>query len=286
MAENSKIAWTDHTVNLWHGCYEVHAGCDNCYAKQLANRYHGPHLLWEQSGPRMYIKSAFPDLNKYQRQAEKTGIRYKVFMNSMSDLFEKSMPLVNFKHESMLSSLYSTTGHLRELFFELVDDCPNLDFILLTKRPSNIMKMIPPKWLTNPPANVIYMTSVVDQDTADTLIPQLLDVPGRHGLSMEPLIGRVDICASVRLYMFKKFGSFHTTFFGDKLEWVIVGGESGHNSRSMNMQWVRRIKEQCAVSEIAFFFKQDSQLDNKDLHNIETFPEDLRIRQFPNFMNY
>lgn len=258
MAENSKIGWCDHTVNLWWGCYEVHNGCDNCYAKQLANRYHGPHVLWQQDGPRMAIKSAFNDIRRYQKMAAAAGVRYYIFMNSMSDIFEKSMPVVDFKHELMLNDKddYLYTGEIRQKFFDIVDYCPNLIFLLLTKRPSNIRKMIPEKWLKEPRRNVMYGTSIVDQPTADTLIPQLLNVPGWHFFSMEPLVGPVDLTIK-NLYRELSPGIWANKSAVEEVDWVIVGGESGSMaSRPMNSAWVESLKDQVDGTGTAFFFKQ------------------------------
>lgn len=249
MGENSKIEWCDHTVNLWHGCYEVHKGCDHCYAKTLSNRYHGPDLLWQQQGPRMYIKSALGDLNRYQARAAKEGKQYIIFMNSMSDIFEKSMPVVDNKNELMLNEDddYMYTSHLRQKFFKLVDDSPNLLFLLLTKRPSNIAKMVPEDWLSNPRKNVMYGTSIVDNSSLETLYFQLMDVPGYHFLSLEPLIEGI----SLRPFFLKKIP-----------DWVIIGGESGIGARPMNSIWVENIKADCDGANglpgkgIPFFMKQ------------------------------
>lgn len=297
--ENSKIAWCDHTVNLWWGCYEVNKACDNCYAKQKSNRFHnGDNNLWQQQGPRMYIKSAMDDILRYQARAAKEGVVYRIFINSMSDLFERSMPVVDFKHQPMhitdvIPKGFTTddfpgddnilqTKHLRIFFFDVVRRCPNLFFILLTKRPSNIVRMIPSSWMSFPPANVIYMTSCPDQESLDTLLPQLLDVPGRHGLSLEPLIDKIDIYSAIRKYHFKKYGSFHTTWFADKLQWVIVGGESGFNARPMLLKWASEIQRQCATAGVAYFLKQDSQANEpKRFREIEHFPVDMQVRQFP-----
>ena len=77
MAENSKIELTDHTVNLWWGCAKVHTGCKNCYAEHLSDtRY--KNNLWGEKQPRKLIKSAFKDLNKYQRQAAKQGVKVRI----------------------------------------------------------------------------------------------------------------------------------------------------------------------------------------------------------------
>lgn len=255
MGENSKIEWCDHTVNLWWGCYEVHAGCDHCYAKTFSNRYHGPHLLWQQQGPRMLVKSAFSDLLKYQDRAANENKKYYIFMNSMSDIFEKSMPVVDFNHHPAFTKDDEPmfTENIRSKFFTYVDDCPNLIFLCLTKRPSNILKMIPQTWIDKPRVNVLFGTSIVDQQTANILIPQLLAIPGRHFLSMEPLVGPVELSdVTHRVDAVRILG--RPALSG--IDWVICGGESGHDARPMNNAWAESIQKQCSAVEIPFFFKQ------------------------------
>lgn len=304
--ENSKIAWTDHTVNLWHGCYEVNKACDNCYAKAMSNRFHsGENSLWEQQGPRMYIKSAMSDLMRYQDRAAKEGIVYRIFINSMSDLFEKSMPVVDHNHQPMmfnkwhgkedsfLEDVHLETGHLRLKFFYIVRKCPNLFFILLTKRPSNIVKYVPQHFLDKPPANVIYMTSCPDQESFNTLVPQLLKVPGKHGVSLEPLIDSINLSDVGMPHPFLGNG-FHNPLTGAndlaeaylidwKLHWVIVGGESGHHARPLLLNWVFDIQKQCEEAGVPYFLKQDSEANNKDYRNIDTFPDRMRVRKFPEY---
>lgn len=261
--ENSKIEWCHHTVNLWHGCFEVHKGCDNCYAKQQSNRYHGPHLLWQQNGPRMVIKSAFDDLWKYQNRAEKLGVNYFIFINSMSDIFEKDMPLVNFKHEL----IHETTRDIRASFFDLIPHLPNLTFLLLTKRPSNIKNMIPIEWLVTPPQNVIYGTSIVDQETHDTLAKQLLAIPGRHFFSMEPLLDDVDIIPSIAT---------------GKVDWVIVGGESGFYARPMHPFWAWSLRDQCDEYDVPFFFKQNGEYQfqpENENYPTHVFPNGITVHK-------
>lgn len=180
MAENSKIEWCDHTVNLWHGCTKVHAGCDNCYAESLSNRW--GRDIWGNNKPRLGIKSAFKDLDRYQLQAERSGKILRIFIGSMMDIFEKPMPLSNFK--------FITTGALRdELFFYINEDRFNrLLLLLLTKRASNINKM----WPYRSPGNVMFGTSVSDMRTFQTLVPQLLGVNGKRFLSVEPQLEMID----------------------------------------------------------------------------------------------
>jgi protein gp37 len=259
MAENSKIEWTTHTLNLWWGCVEVHEGCDNCYARTLANRYKtewGGSGLWGIGEPRRMIKSAFSQLDKFQNAAKKAGEMHRVFVGSMMDIFEKPMPLIGQGID---------TGDLRKQFFAAIEMgvYPNLDFLLLTKRPSNINKYIPKSWKIAPPENVMFGTSIVNQETV-RLAEQLLYVAGRKFISCEPMIGAVDLSAQM-----------------PGLDWIICGGESGHHVRPMEVQWCRDLKAQTEYYGKAFFMKQGSKSNWADFKNIESFPEDLRVRNFP-----
>jgi len=115
MAENSKIEWCDHTVNLWWGCTKIHTGCKHCYAEHLSDvRY--KNNLWGEKNKRKRIKSAFSDLNKYQKQAEESGVKVKIFIGSMMDIFEDSKELSS----SILG--FETTSDLRNELFRRIDN--------------------------------------------------------------------------------------------------------------------------------------------------------------------
>ena len=133
MAQDSKIEWTNHTANLWHGCTKVHEGCDNCYAETLSHRW--GRDIWGNDKPRMEIKSVWKDLEKYQKLAKAAGEIHKVFVGSMMDIFEKPMMMVDSKGVEC----FNGTGFVRNYFFSNIDagHYPNLMFLLLTKRPSN-----------------------------------------------------------------------------------------------------------------------------------------------------
>lgn len=236
---NSKIGWTNHTVNLWHGCTEVSPGCDHCYARTLSERW--GRDIWGNDKPRMEVKLWLTDLIKIQAIGKKLGVKQRVFIQSMSDLFEKPMRLINSKGDAIVGI---TTGDLRDQLFGGIDtgEFPDIIFLFLTKRPSNINKYIPEAWKLNPPSNVMFGTSPVNQETANILIPQLLKVNGRRFVSVEPMIGRVDIF----LHLDKVHG----------IGWVICGGESGHHGRFMDPQWVRYLLQQCRAADVPFFFKQ------------------------------
>lgn len=259
MAQDSKIEWTDHTNNLWWGCTKVHEGCDHCYAETLSKRW--GHNVWGNDVPRKLMKNWFNDLNKFQKEAKETGQMRRVFVGSMMDIFEKPMPLINHKGELLAIN----TGNVRDEFFAWIDNgaWPNLQFLLLTKRPSNINKYIPGLWLAFPPENVMFGTSPVNQKTANKLIPQLLEVIGKRFLSVEPQLGPIN---------FKEVPTNISKHWMG-IDWVIQGGESGHGKRPFNLDWAYDMQKQCAAAGVPYFFKQ--------IDKIKPVPADLMNRQFP-----
>ncbi|QKG59161.1 DUF5131 family protein (plasmid) [Hymenobacter sp. BRD128] len=240
MAANTTISWARHTGNLWWGCQEVHAGCANCYARVWASRW--GKSLWGQGG-RQVIKSVWADLARFQREAAALGEVHRVFVGSMMDIFEKPHPLVDAQGQPLAGD----TGALRTRFFEqVVPASPNLQFLLLTKRPGNIAKYVPAAWLSRPPTNVLYGYSVVDKASLRELA-KLVAVPGRRFASLEPLLAPLDL----------------TPWLGPAgVEWVIVGGESGAGRcaqrpiQPLHPAWARALRAQCQAAGVAFHFKQ------------------------------
>jgi protein gp37 len=263
MAENTEISWARHTANLWWGCQEVHAGCDNCYARVLDNVRGGGTPHWGKDSHRLYIKQVWKDLPKFQKMAAAAGIMEAVFVNSMSDIFEKPHWVVDREGAGVMYGPVSEGGKvspastdlLRQRLFNEIDAglYPNLLMLLLTKRPGNIPKYIPESWREGAPQNVMYGTSIVDNKTKDEMLPRLLDAAGRRFLSLEPLLGPVEFSdASKRIDYLRALGK--PALAG--IEWVIVGGESGFGARPMHPDWVRSLRNQCAECGVAFHFKQ------------------------------
>lgn len=254
MAQNSKIEWTHHTANLWHGCTKVHEGCDHCYAETLSKRWGND--IWGNDKPRKEIKSVWGDILKYQKLAKAAGEIHRVFVGSMMDIFEKPMPLIG------ATITEYTTGVLRERFFSQISEgwYPNLMFLLLTKRPSNINKYIPESWKQSPPENVMFGTSPVNQGTAYTLINQLIKVKGKRFLSVEPQLDSVNL-----------------VHWLPQIDWVIQGGESGHHKRPFNLAWAYDMEEQCQAANVPYFFKQ--------IDKVQPIPDDLMVREFPNYQS-
>lgn len=251
MAENSNIEWTEHTVNLWWGCAKVHDGCKNCYAETLSNRFGDD--VWGENTPRKLIKSAFKDLNKFQRNAKKQNKIEKVFVGSMMDIFEKPKPLIGLREE------YVTTSDLRNKLFDEISDgkYPNLVFLFLTKRPENIVSYIPFDWIDNPPKNVWFGTSVSSQKTVSAVNFLTANSTAKLFLSIEPQIDEIS--------------KIDLTY----IDWVIQGGESGNKKRPFKIEWAEQMRDICDVQNTPFFFKQ--------IDKVQKVPSHLMIKEYPNF---
>lgn len=184
MGANTNIEWTDHTFNPWVGCQQISTGCKHCYAEATVDgRFH--RGAWGLGGIRQKTKDWSGPI-KWEREAHTSGQRRKVFCASWCDVFEHSTPIAG-EH----------LDRWRLELWQLIDLCPSLDWQLLTKRPENIMQMVPFWWKREWPANVWIGTSVEDQHRANERIPGLLNIPAKvRFLSCEPLLGPVDLVAA------------------------------------------------------------------------------------------
>jgi len=241
MGAVTEIYWCDSTHNTHIGCQEVSEGCDNCYARIQSERWH--QATW--GDPKSTIRVVTKDANwrkpviwnkrvaegdtnwndkTWRAPVRPNTLRRLVFTNSLSDIFE---------HTAQLDPV-------RLRLWKLVEETPYLDWLLLTKRPQNVRRMIPQSWLQNPQPNVWLGTSVELQKYAETRIPYLLNVPAVvHFISAEPLLGPLNL----RKWQWG-------------LDWVITGGESGAHHRPLDLDWVGDIDQQCRDARIAHFFKQ------------------------------
>ena len=172
MAENSRIEWTTHTFNPWMGCQKVSPGCDHCYAEALMDTRYGK-VQWGPHGVR--VRTAPANWRKplqWAKAARVDGIRPRVFCASLADVFDNKAP-----------------DGARADLFALIRQTPELDWLLLTKRPENIAKMLPPDWGEGYP-NVWLGTTVEDQKRADHRVPILLRTPARVRPRLSPPLRR------------------------------------------------------------------------------------------------
>jgi protein gp37 len=245
MAENSSIEWCDNTFNPWVGCTKISPACDHCYAESWAKRAGNPQL-W-QGERRRTSKANWQLPIKWNAQAKRENRRLRVFCASLADVFDNQID-----------------PDIRNNLWDLIYQTPHLDWLLLTKRPQNIAKMLPDSWGDGWP-NVWLGTTVENQTEAERRIPLLLDVPAQvHFLSCEPLLGPVNLN-----HLWSNHGEFESCLIGceyspfskketlvPRIDWVICGGESGPGARPMHPDWARRLRDQCAEAGVPFLFKQ------------------------------
>ena len=224
MAETTLIQWTDATFNPWWGCTAIAPGCDHCYAQSLDKRTGGDH--WgANKAYKVMSDNNWKNPLRWERKAEaffkEHGRKRRVFTASMSDVFDKSAP-----------------DGQRERLWNTIRATPSLDWQILTKRPSNALKMLPDDW-GNGYSNVWVGATVENAKHGIPRIDWLREIPAvLRFLSIEPLL---EDLPELNL---------------DGIHWVIVGGESGGKARPMKKEWVLNIRNQCLQQNVTFFFKQ------------------------------
>ena len=291
----TKLEWTrssdgtqGETWNPLKGCSRVSPGCENCYAEGIAHRFSGKGfwanglIVLGQNGPRW--SGVVAPLPKKLDEPLRWRKGKTVFVNSMSDLFHKKIPL------QYVAAVFGIMG-----------SAPRHTFQVLTKRAERLPEFF--DWVGSksaaarcvnaarvelegvrgktsalesadawPLSNVWLGVSVEDAKRKDR-IDQLRKVPAViRFLSCEPLLedlGELDLTG---------------------IHWVIIGGESGRGDRvrPMKLTWVRNIIEQCRAQGVAVFVKQlgrvwsDESL-SKDYKGgkMKDWPSDLRVREFP-----
>lgn len=286
MAENSKIQWTTHTFNPWRGCVKVAAGCANCYAESQSKRNPTTLGVWGPSGTRVVAsESMWRQPVKWNRDAEPDSVSVgmpRVFCGSMCDVFESWPGRVVQSDGSVMwnrsdiglctagqttvggvrNERVATLDDVRSRLFRLIDATPNLDWLLLTKRPENIRRMwelvvnensydyVANSEIHGPDGteefkrdNVWLGASAATQEEAERNLRELpKDLSAVRFLSLEPLLEPVDLLKAWRIHRVP--------------DWVIVGGESGHNARPCALEWIWDIVLACKAAGVPCFVKQ------------------------------
>lgn len=238
MAQGSDIEWTESTWNPVTGCTKVSPGCKHCYAERMAERLHAMGQPNYRNGFRLTLQPNMLELPLQWKRPQ------TIFVNSMSDLFHKNVPL----------------DYIQRVF-DVMRRAHWHRFQVLTKRADRLAALDGElDW----PANVWMGVSVEKADYVDRI-----DDLRRTGsvvkfLSLEPLLGplpRLDLRG---------------------IDWAIVGGESGPGARPMDPAWVTDIRDQCLAAGVAFFFKQWGGTNKKRTGRIldgRTWDEMPRVEQ-------
>jgi protein gp37 len=255
VADETIIAWTDHTLNLWMGCAKVSEGCRNCYAETLTKNRMGL-TLWGPQAKRQETKSPWQNARRWNAQAA-AGVCPKCRNSSQFATCNYcgssgrapgnygQLPDGRTPHLVFLGSLMDWAEDRRDLdqirvrMWELIRNCPHLWFQMLTKRPENIGKFLPADWGSGYPN--VWLGTTVEDNRVKERVKHLTGNPAVvHFISNEPAIGPSD---EIEL---------------DDIEWVITGGESGPGYRPLDMRQARHMRDRCVERGTAFFMKQDA----------------------------
>ncbi|MDV7211841.1 DUF5131 family protein [Azotobacter beijerinckii] len=269
MSDKTGIEWTDATWNPIRGCSRVSDGCRHCYAEAQAARiismdrgrgipegqgsYDGLLAKGGQwNGQIKVVESAMEQPQRWRKPR-------RIFVNSMSDLFHENVP------EEVIQRI-----------FAVMASAPHHTFQILTKRAERMREVLSSKdarWIaegqlaltregilkpgayhvTWPLPNVWLGVTVENQAAADERIPQLLETPAAvRWLSIEPLLGPVHI----ENYLCECPEDDDGAPYPGRIDWVVVGGESGPNARPMHPHWATSLRDQCLAAGVPFLFKQ------------------------------
>ncbi len=274
MADKTAIEWSDATLNLWFGCTQLSPACDHCYAMRW-----GPRLGVAWNGPpKRAADSAFAKILGYQRSSKRYNALHgrprRVFINSLSDFFD------NQAEQSW-----------RDLACVDMEAACDVIFILVTKRPQNVSRMVPAHWIRGRwPTNVWLLVTAENQEWYNRRVAIAMTIPGLPwcGISMEPMLEPIHPGKSISLSAVERSNwarqhnprPFDTV---NELGWVIIGGESGPKARSMPpIEKVHEAARLLHAGGRAIFIKQMSQRDHPDTYkDISTFPPGLRVRLWP-----
>ena len=271
---STKIEWTERTWNPVTGCTKVSPGCDHCYAEGIARRFAGGKAF-----PNGFDVTLHPERLDAPLRWRKPA---RVFVNSMSDLFHDDVP------DEFIAHVWATMALT-----------PQHTYQVLTKRHGRMRSLLvnwrdngfgdaiaaamfalpgPGRIIQWPLPNVWLGVSVEDQKRAELRIPALLDTPAAvRFLSCEPLLGPVDL---------KPWMVFSETTLtmelAHRLQWVIVGGESGPGARPMGLDWAQYLVGQCQRTGVPVFVKQLGSAHGPSKGgDMDTWPESLRVREYP-----
>jgi protein gp37 len=295
MGDKTAIQWTDSTWNPVRGCSMAKGseagGCLNCYAARYAVRglqrdsAGEPFAVMRESGPRWTGKVELVEKMLF-RPLKWTKPR-RIFVNSQSDLFHEGLA------DEAIDRVFATMAL-----------CPQHTFQVLTKRPERMLAFMSRENIVRGPGirggwnlpNVWLGVSVEDEPTADARIPLLLKTPAaKRFVSYEPALRRIDFEPWLEPFDWGDSGDLR------RLDWIIVGGESGPGARPFDIAWARNVIAQCKAAGVACFVKQLGAMaidplskcaiecgcglhygfHDKKGGNWAEWPEDLRVREFP-----
>lgn len=292
------IAWTDETWNPIRGCGRVSPECINCYAERVARRFSGPGQPYEGliakggqwNNKIKVVPDHLTDPLRWRRPR-------RIFVNSMSDLFHEAVP------EHFIDSVFAVMALADHHIFQILTKRPERMMTYMQgllersrdiaqsavslwggKDPDAVWELVQRRIAEGPLPNVWMGTSIGNQAAADERMPFLMRTPAAViWISVEPMIGPVNLME----WLWEPTGDWRTHNgkrqmkmilpAGQRLGWVVLGGESGEGSRPMHPNWARQVRDQCKQAGVPFFFKQWGEFVDDGNNPLPTpYPEKLR----------
>jgi protein gp37 len=280
MAQTTGISWTDATWNVAVGCDKVSEGCEFCYMMRDGERFSR-----DWNGTVTKTKSVFTAPLKWK--AQKAALQKKYRNAPLPEKEAKRLVELEAIEKIFTSSLtdvfHPQIDGFRSEVYEIIKQCPEFKFQVLTKRIERVKENLPPDWGNGYP-NVWLMATCENQDRWDERIPILQSIPAQiRGVSIEPILSGINI-----LPMLKRAGNGKPL-----IDWIILGGESGNDNgkwryRKSRLEWYMDIVLQATEVGIPVFVKQlgthlAKKLSLADRHgaDIAEFPKSLQVREFP-----
>jgi len=264
----TKIHYVDKSWNVTVGCtHSGMFGCDFCWAKDLHDMRHKAYLAGKKV-PVQYKRPFGEIVLRPDRLNEPLHWHKscRIFVCSMSDLFH---PLVPFDFIDEVMNVITNPLCFRH------------DFLLFTKRIKRAEDYFSDAEsrldVLYPLRNVQLIVSCSTQKEIDENVPTLLQIPAAvRGISLEPLIEEIYIPQALYNHGF----GFEFRQEPGRIQWIIIGCESGKNRRPCKIEWVKDIVRHCHTGDIKVYVKQ-LDINGKVVIDINKFPEDLRIREYP-----
>ena len=273
----TKIEWTEVSWNPITGCTPISEGCQNCYAARMAKRLAG----------RYGYPADDPFRPRFHSDRLHEPYRWKspkmIFVCSMGDLFHEDVP-------------FDVVARI----FDVIAQAMQHTYLILTKRPGVMARCV--RKLENRRIarfddmfpNVWLGVTVENQDAANERIPAILGTPAAvRFVSAEPMLGPVSLwrIRQDRWTIYNALegcgdtsrgvgGQMSPSVFGNKLDWVIIGCESGPGRRPMKLGWAVDLVHQCQAVGVPVFVKQ-IEIDGKVSHDPAEWPPELRVREYP-----
>lgn len=281
----TKIEWTEYSWNPVTGCTPISEGCQNCYAKRMANRLRG-RCGYPADEP--FKVTLHPE--RLEEPLKWRNPR-RVFVCSMGDLFHEDVP---FEYITQVFDVMCSCSFDAMCSMEL-----GHTFMVLTKRPERIEKWLcwmRESWSEDSPTNVTleveghfgkgiwFGVTAENQQRADERIPILLQVPATvRFVSVEPMLGPVDLagyfndCRCGKCDYCNEVAAHPTS----RVDWVICGGETGPGARPIHPEWVRNLRDQCQAAGVPYFFK--SWGDWAPVNDLRCNEDGIKDKQWINF---